>query len=1124
MADLGEQCILLSFFSGVEVAARSFVNLVGHPVLHLTWEIDEGCCNIIRKHFPEAKIRGDVLKEDPKSIVELIDRYDSHQTCAVVFLAAPPCPDFSVISDSAKGLQGAEGSKFTQYANLVQSIEKDLGGREVRHMVENVIFQQKSEAQYISDALGASPIVIDSADFGLIGRPRLWWTRLDWRVVKSNPLTGGALKWGKHQHYPRLIIEGHIDETDDLYCDGHVFHPKIQQHVARMPCLTTPAPDESGRAAPKKSKTRTDPETRNRWMAGGRQYAPWHYQEHALLANEAGDWVTPPITIKEQLHHLPYDYTQHPEVSDRERHRMLGNSWHMGVSMFLLLLILQSPITQALPQQVRMSRLEMVCQAALCSHIQPGPRRSDIHDFQLPFCDTMEDHWREAQQAPFPSLRPIPTSQLTEHSATFVLHHLGDVHRLRREVLEDIQELVDQWSDHTVDWWKSLPHHLQKVYWHEDTGMITQVPIIIELLERCGFPQLQQMAEDLNLGFSTVGPLHPGVGWWPRLDGRYQHPLDMDTFHQMNHSYVQHRLRQGTVDENWEAMLTELLEDRSRGRLEGPFRAPQHWETKTIGIPGEDLLEAPSGPVFAAFCFSVIQSDKIRRCEDHRRSHHNSTISVDDVPHHDSIDAYTRLALWWISRCNSPIQVWAHDMDSAYRQLGVRNTDYSYVLLQTPEGAMLFRHTALCFGSTASVWSFNRFADSLVFLMHHLLVTPCLHYVDDFGGIEPSSSAQSAFEAFAAFFRCLGLKTKEKKAEPPSPVQKLLGVIIEVESDGVRLSPCPERILRLKAEIGQALGDNKLSPEAAHRLCGKLMFLQTTCFGQMGKAPLQCIYSRAGQGASDFQRLTHALEASLRTLQTMLATLTPRCFPKSGNTSHDTLWTDAYYAPGDERPGKRTKMMKASTHLAQNGWGFVLSCESETFFSHGSVPAWAMRPFTTRRAYIYLLESIAPVIACVLMRDMVSSNILAFVDNQASLQALRKGYGRDISINGLLCFFWAFATKLNLNFAMEWVPSHLNISDPVSRHDCQTALRLGWTEVPSMVDQLYRILVKCSGDLEYAAGDAISDCLSLTPAFRQVHLVHGGVTGPEMVEKDGPVWGVSYQAETHPHHLGKSSS
>ncbi len=47
------------------------------------------------------------------------------------------------------------------------------------------------------------------------------------------------------------------------------------------------------------------------------------------------------------------------------------------------------------------------------------------------------------------------------------------------------------------------------------------------------------------------------------------------------------------------------------------------------------------------------------------------------------------------------------------------------------------------------------------------------------------------------------------------------------------------------------------------------------------------------------------------------------------------------------------------------------------------------------------LEAVTPLICILLLRDIVPPHVIAFVDNQASLQALKKGYGRDVSIHGL---------------------------------------------------------------------------------------------------------------------------
>ena len=109
----GELCIVLSFFSGVEVATLAVHQLIGPPLLHISWETDEHCQQVIAQHYPSVVQRGDLLVEEPRQIIHLIERHDPHQAAMILFLAAPPCPDFSQIKEDQAGLAGAEGSKFT---------------------------------------------------------------------------------------------------------------------------------------------------------------------------------------------------------------------------------------------------------------------------------------------------------------------------------------------------------------------------------------------------------------------------------------------------------------------------------------------------------------------------------------------------------------------------------------------------------------------------------------------------------------------------------------------------------------------------------------------------------------------------------------------------------------------------------------------------------------------------------------------------------------------------------------------------------------------------------------------------------------------------------------------------
>ncbi|CAJ1341909.1 unnamed protein product [Effrenium voratum] len=182
-----------------------------------------------------------------------------------------------------------------------------------------------ADTQFFSEALQANPIVLDSADLGIISRPQTFWTRVSWS--KS-----------KHHCLPPLHLDLPLTHPDSIDTEGYKFPRKVQ--AARMPCLTTPAPDDSGRSAPKKLKGRITPDVKQRWLECRPPIARWHYEEDALMTAPDGSLQTPPAFIKEQMHGLGKHYTQHPDVQDRDRHRMLANSWHVGVATFILVCLL----------------------------------------------------------------------------------------------------------------------------------------------------------------------------------------------------------------------------------------------------------------------------------------------------------------------------------------------------------------------------------------------------------------------------------------------------------------------------------------------------------------------------------------------------------------------------------------------------------------------------------------------------------------------------------------------------------------------------------------------------------------------------------------------------------------
>ena len=133
----------------------------------------------------------------------------------------------------------------------------------------------------------------------------------------------------------------------------------------------------------------------------------------------------------------------------------------------------------------------------------------------------------------------------------------------------------------------------------------------------------------------------------------------------------------------------------------------------------------------------------------------------------------------------------------------MRDPNHCVRVLTTLSGPVILRHHALCFGSTASVWGFNRPADAMTFLARRPLAVTLCHYVDDFVAIEPFHLVQSGFELFSRLTRILGLRMKEPKALPPQKTQKVLGVRLEINEREVILRPHPNRCQKVASTEGQ---------------------------------------------------------------------------------------------------------------------------------------------------------------------------------------------------------------------------------------------------------------------------------------------------------------------------------
>ena len=94
----------------------------------------------------------------------------------------------------------------------------------------------------------------------------------------------------------------------------------------------------------------------------------------------------------------------------------------------------------------------------------------------------------------------------------------------------------------------------------------------------------------------------------------------------------------------------------------------------------------------------------------------------------------------------------------------------------------------------------------------------------------------------------------------------------------VTAGPSPSRIAKLTELVKKALSENKLTPDEAAHLAGKLNFVCSWVFGGVGKALLKPVYSRQHTPFPQ-SSLNAPLRAALLSLLGLLPLLQPLTLP-----------------------------------------------------------------------------------------------------------------------------------------------------------------------------------------------------------------------------------------------------
>ena len=333
--------------------------------------------------------------------------------------------------------------------------------------------------------------------------------------------------------------------------------------------------------------------------------------------------------------------------------------------------------------------------------------------------------------------------------------------------------------------------------------------------------------------------------------------MSLEDFREANLQYIQDKLDKRRTDPHWETMLQEIADDVARNRMTGPYHGPPEWKKKMVAAPQfercNQLLPGPETHQATSVAFSIIQvgsggQDKVRRGEDWKRGGQNSTVVVDDAPVNPGSGTFLGSAAAVAANGHTPV-LWGTDQADAYRQLPLKEPSEAWMIHFAKTGPTLWRHNALLFGATASVWAYGRTADLLCWIARCFLMVGAVHFVDDFAALEASGSVRLQVHTPALGGIGIPLQRHEEAATCQLPSHpRNPHVLLQPQL------PDPPRMHRTCAKILEILQENAVDPDEAAKLAGKIQFLSETLIGQAVKSCMMPLYNSQDRAVRGAQR------------------------------------------------------------------------------------------------------------------------------------------------------------------------------------------------------------------------------------------------------------------------------
>ena len=183
--------------------------------------------------------------------------------------------------------------------------------------------------------------------------------------------------------------------------------------------------------------------------------------------------------------------------------------------------------------------------------------------------------------------------------------------------------------------------------------------------------------------------------------------------------------------------------------------------------------------------------------------------------------------------------MWSVDFSNAYKTIELNKDpeEASHICFSNPTNNRPYKARVLAqpFGSRRGPANWGRVVTFLQFSAGELLRVTTGAFVDDVFCVESHRLAMSGFRAFKQLCLLIGFPTADRKDQPPSTGDVLLGADVSLHETHAQAQIRDERKDRIKSFIRIAMESNALTPASASKLRGKLGFYSPLLAGKLGR-------------------------------------------------------------------------------------------------------------------------------------------------------------------------------------------------------------------------------------------------------------------------------------------------